>query len=141
MRRTPLRQRSPRGKLIKQCDDLLRGILLIRRGANCELCGVSKERDPSVGLFHILPKGMYPRLRFHNKNLLLACWWKCHEPWHSDYFIAKDIYKKIQALRGEHFEIDLKVLERMQPKLTLMRVKDIKLALQLEHKQLRKETP
>lgn len=124
-RRKPLSKNSERGRIITECSNLLREFLKIERGERCELC--CKNR--TVGLFHILPVGTYPRLRFHEKNILLSCWMPCHYTWHHNHFKARKIYERIQELRGKDFERDLKIIERIQPKMSLFHLKEIRFFL------------
>lgn len=129
MKRSRLKKQSERGVAIAECRGLLREILRRKRGLKCELCG---KYHPEVGLFHILPVGRFPNLQFHEKNVLLSCWMPCHYRWHHDYFKAKEIYKRIQVLRGDRFEEELKVLDKIQGALTLTRIKALKIALHWE---------
>ena len=109
---------------------MLRKILFIERGSTCELCSTRQ----ASGLFHILPVGRFPKLQFHPRNVLLACWQPCHFVFHHDYYRARKIVERIKVLRGENYEEDLKVLDKLQPQLTLSHIKDIHLALSLQLK-------
>jgi hypothetical protein len=101
-------------KLKDAIEDLLLEELKEERGAKCELCG----RNSQLGLFHILPKGCHPRLRFTKSNLLIAGWFCCHLPWHHSYFEARDrIEPRIKELCGDDYEEKLWLLERELPKL------------------------
>jgi len=128
-------KRTPRSKLIQAISALFRKILLIERGENCELC-LKRKGD---GLFHILPVGTYPRLRFHSRNVLISCWMPCHFSFHHDYLKAREIVKRIKFLRGADYETDLKILNRVQSPLSLSRLNDLKTAFTYQLKGL--ETP
>lgn len=111
-----LRKKSSRQRLIEKCEGLIRLTLIKDRGAKCEICG---KPDNRVGLFHILPKGKYPRMRFNTYNILLVCWFPCHYSWHHDYHKACGIEKRIKELRGENYKDDIKIIDKTQPKLTI----------------------
>lgn len=114
-----MRFRSARGGLIQRTQDIMREILKIERGDWCEICGVRRE---NMGVFHILPVGKYPRIRFQFENVLLSCWIPCHFNWHQTFKAAKEIDKKIKQLRGEDYEDRLALLDRCAPKLTQVRI-------------------
>ena len=131
--RSRMKRQSPRGKLIKQCDDLLFHILLLERGSVCEICGKPGNMTP----FHILPKGSYPRIRFYKANLLLACWFSCHNLWHHDYFIAKErIEPRIKQLRDEDYKDKLIASNAMAPRLSTTYLGILREALKIKLKQL-----
>ncbi len=103
-------------------DDLLLEKLKQERGARCEICGKTTQ----LGLFHVLSKGAHHRLRYAERNLLIAGWFCCHLPWHHDYYIARDrIIPRIKELLGENYEYDLLDLERSLPKLNELEIKRI----------------
>lgn len=116
LKRTKLRPTSPKGKLIKKIDDYIRGEMIKERGGLCEICcgpGIG------LGLFHIMEKGKYPRIRFHKENLLLVGWFCCHYDWHHNFRVARDrIQPRIIQLRGPDYEDRLKVLNVGAPKIT-----------------------
>jgi len=102
-------RKKPRKRLIEEAEKLTFEILLYKRGDRCEICGV---RSGSLGTFHILPKGRYPRIRFHERNLLVAGWWCCHYSWHHDFYIARDrIVPRIKVLREDDYEDRLRALD------------------------------
>jgi len=122
-------KKKPRTKLIDKIDDIMLEILKYERGERCEMCGGSYN----LGLFHILPKGRYPRIRYYKQNLLIAGWWCCHYPWHFDYYIARDrIEPKIRQLRGDNYEEELTKLDIIAPPLTEMYLKMLKRAFEKE---------
>ena len=118
MKRTRLRKTSNRGKLIKEVDSLFLKVLLAERGKQCEICG-KREKTGPLGQFHILPKGKYPGLRYCKSNVLIAGWMCCHQKWHHSYYSAREIEKRIKVLRGEDYELRLKVMDKRMPKLTM----------------------
>ena len=119
--RKPLRKKSTRMLLINKIEDLLRAKLKRERGDICQICG--KKTCRPVGLFHILHKGVYPKLRFHEENLLLVGWLPCHHAWHHDYFKARAIESRIKELRGRDYEDLLKIIDKMQPKLSMFQLR------------------
>lgn len=114
MRYKKIRTKSSRARLIQKIQDLIREILKIERGDKCELCDCV---GVNVGVFHILPVGAHPKLRFSFENLLLSCWHPCHFSWHHDFYKAKEIEKKIIKLRGLDYEQKLRALEVQIPKI------------------------
>ena len=117
-------------KIIKDAEDLLRKILIHERGRMCQLC-LSSTRH--LGMFHILPKKHFSRLRLERKNILLAGWFCCHQEWHDDYYRARDKYEpRIKALCGEDYEIELKVLNQTLPALNIDRARQYKMKFQQE---------
>jgi hypothetical protein len=96
--------------------------LISERGAQCEICGGLHK----LGLFHILPKGKYPRLRFYKENLLIAGWFCCHFVWHHSYYEARDrIEPRLKEILGDNYEEKLKILDGTAQKLTYDRLLEI----------------
>jgi len=123
-------KKRPKTKLIEKAEAILFQILLYKRGERCEICGGPPIK---LGLFHILPKGRYPRIRFHKDNLLLACWFKCHFPWHHSYYHARDIIlPKIKELRGDDFEDRLRKVDATSPPVSVEYLSMLILALEKE---------
>lgn len=133
MKRTPLKRHkrlrtySTRGEIIKECLDLIRSRLFRERGNKCEICG---RKANNIGLFHILRKGQYPRLRFNKFNILLACWHPCHSVWHHDYFNAPKIEQRIKELRGADYKEKLLVMDKTASRLTMVYLQTYLQALQ-----------
>ena len=127
MKRTRLKKKSVRGKLLSECDNLHLQILRRERGLKCQICG---REDKNVGRFHILPTGKYPRLRYCGKNVLIGCWFPCHNDWHSSFEKAKLIEKRIIKLRGKDYKDRLLFLEAIQPKLSISQLGLIKIGFQ-----------
>lgn len=122
-------KKTPRKKAIDDCEAMVFEILKYKRGAKCELCGGKNQ----LGLFHILPKGRFQRLRFHKQNLLIAGWYCCHFDWHQTFIIARDkIEPRIKELRGNDYEVILRGLDLLQPKLTITYLTTLKAALEIE---------
>lgn len=115
-----MRRVSSRARLVQKTQDLMREILKIERGDLCEIC---KRRRDGLGVFHILPVGGYPRLRFHFQNVLLACWYPCHKNWHHDFYKAQEIDKRIKELRGENYKDKIAALEFSAPKMDALRIR------------------
>jgi len=122
-------------KLIEQCEDLLRKILIAERrsshsssGRVCQICG-NPVANPS--LFHILNKKDFPRLRLDARNILLAGWWCCHYKFHHDPYFARDVvWPRIAELLGPDWEAQLKVLNSTKPKLDMLELSKIRLDFQ-----------
>jgi len=121
--RKPIRKKSSKMALIAKIEDLIRKELKEERGEVCELC--RKETCRPVGLFHILSKGTYPRIRLSKANLLLVGWMPCHYIFHNNPYKAIKIIKRIKELRGKDFEEKLKILDKTMPKLTMHRLNEI----------------
>ncbi len=147
-RRKPIKRQSDRGKLEKKMDDIFREILKIERAPVCEICGRSENNLPyPLGVFHILPKGKYPAMRYHRQNVLLSCWTStmmnttfCHDAWHhcckneAPYKrVEEGIVKKLGPDYWEH----LLLVDRMQPKhgITYLRMRYV--VFKVELKQLK----
>lgn len=126
MNRTKLKYRSSRGKLIQKLDDIFRQIIRLHRGHTCEICGRQETSLAfPLSIFHILPKGKYPRMRFHSQNVLLACFSPfqnktyCHNAWHECCAHERE-YKKVEEgivrLLGKEYWDELLKLDAIQPK-------------------------
>jgi hypothetical protein len=107
--------------LIEEADKLLFQILCYERGERCEICG---KPSAKLGLFHILPKGAYPKIRFRKVNILLAGWFCCHLPWHHNYYEARDrIEPRIKELRGVDYENKLRAMDLCAKTLSTERIR------------------
>lgn len=127
------RKKSPRTKLIEEADRLLFEILCLKRGKRCEICGGRQK----LGLFHIMPKGRYPRIRFHKRNLLIAGWFCCHYIWHHDYMLTRDrIVPRVKELRGNTYEDKLRVTDLGAKSITMVYLSALVRALKRELKSL-----
>ena len=137
-----MRRVSTRQKQIKKVEALFRKLLKQERGAVCEICGRHEQNLPyALSLFHILRKGVYPKLRFHRQNVLLVCWTPhynkhyCHDAWHlcnKDEPEYRRVREKLQKLRGEAFEDDLKIIDKISQKLSMMSLKHLERAFKQE---------
>ena len=121
--------RSTRGKKLDAMDKVMLKILRIKRGNWCEISG---RHANNIGVSHILPKSLYPRLRFHERNLLLMCWMPVHFNLH--HYTDNDppnkpTIQKIKELRGEDYRDQLLAINRMQPQMTAFRLDLIHRAL------------
>lgn len=129
LKRTPLKRSSGKGKLIHECDALLSKILRAKHKV-CQIC--SNPQCGQLGVFHILDKGQYPKLRYCRENLLIVGWLPCHYIWHhggrSDERTIK-IEDKIKKLRGDDYINRLKVLNTIAPKITPLGLSILKTAL------------
>lgn len=115
-------KKSERTIWIKKCKDLIRNQKYRLHGRRCQFCGSTKQ----LGLFHIFPVGRYPRIQLHEDNILIACWYGCHHKFHHDPYFARDIiFPKIKQLCGEDYEDYLNRLNETEPKLSLVRIKEI----------------
>jgi len=119
-RKTGLRKRSQRGKLLTVCDRLFRLFILSRRPHKCEWCG--KPMEKGLQISHILPKGRYPRLRYCPANVLLLCN-GCHIfKWHKHPLKAQEF---IERYKGEGYYQKLLVLDKIYPKLTMFHLNNL----------------
>jgi len=130
MKRTRLKPKSDKMKIIDHAEKLLRKILVIERGQVCELCDKGKS---GLGLFHILNKQKYPRLRLDPDNTLIAGWFCCHNRFHHDPFFARDkVFPRIEELRGKDYEDRLKLRHAMLPRMSATQASMYKAALEKE---------
>ena len=122
MRRQANRTRSSRARRIQAVQDIIRDILKIRHGAKCQFCG----RKEDLGVFHILPVGLYPKIRFFMQNVLLSCWKPCHYTWHHDPHQADRFKAKIAALKGFKTFAELRdtllIYDKSAPTLTAFQI-------------------
>lgn len=122
-RKGKMRKKSERGQIIEECLSIIRKQLKQRYNNKCQVCG--KEAS-NLGVFHILPRGLYPKLVLHNKNILLVCWNPCHDHWHrhrTDSPQGQLVQDKIIQLRGQNYERDLKLIDTYHPSLNLTYLK------------------
>ena len=133
MKRTPLKSRSPKGKLIKDIEDLLRAELKEERG---DICEIHNRKCANIGMMHILNKRRYPRVRFYKFNLVLAGWFCSHYYTHQDPDDPRAIYtmKRIAELRGPDYKEKLLIMDKTAPKLTAFYLTTYLAALQKELK-------
>jgi hypothetical protein len=116
-RRKRIKRRSTRKILIEKCEALIRQILIKERGTVCQIYNNSTK---CLGLFHVLPKGRYPRLYLHRENLLIAGWFCCHLAWHNNYYNSRDrIEPRLKQILGDDYEERLKIRNLTAPKLTM----------------------
>jgi hypothetical protein len=111
------RAQSRRANLIDACLAVIREELRAKYNNKCQICG----SDRNTGVFHILPRGIYPKMSLHRQNLLLVCWLPCHHYWHhhrTDSPQGKKVLAGIIKLRGKNYEMELKALDKIQPKYT-----------------------
>jgi hypothetical protein len=114
-------------RLIERIDDLLLEKLKTERGSRCQICGKTMQ----LGLFHVIPKGSHPRLRFTERNLLIVGWFCCHLPFHHDYYIARDrIIPRIKELLGENYEEELLTLETTLPRMDRILLEELLVTLE-----------
>ncbi len=116
--------------LIDKCKALLRKILKSERGERDEFNG--RPSDGSLGLFHIMPEGRYPRISLHPQNLILANWHPYHYIWHHDPHRKDEVESKIKKLRGDNYKEELLKINAIAPKLTMTQLKNIHIVLEIE---------
>lgn len=113
IRRSPIRKRSAKARLISEADKLVRQ-LVMARDRRCTRCGKTDRLQAA----HILPKGKYPRLRFELLNVVAMCV-GCHLYfWHRDPLEARDWfndefpgrYDQLQVLAAVAPRVDIKTL-------------------------------
>ena len=125
------KSKSEYKKLREKIGKLHFKILLKERGPMCEICRVRKAQ----GRFHILSVGSHPHLEFFDGNILLSCWHPCHYIWHHDYRKARDIIEpRIKKLRGESYEMALKVAHISAQRHSLIYLQNIYFCLKNEMK-------
>ena len=134
--RKPIKRKSAKGKRLAYADGLQSQVLRIKRGSKCEICG-----RPGHCVFHIAEKGQssYPRIRYHEYNLLWTCWSICHAPWHHygrNHPKVEYIHRRIQQLRGEKYWQDLMMLNQQALPMTPFQLEMNIAALQQELKTL-----
>jgi len=117
MKRTPLRRKSDRQKVIEKCDALFRKYILRERGEKCEWC----KKNTKVFVSHILPKGRYPNMRYKENNVLLLCFY-CHfHRWHKSPLDANEFLGKY---KGDDYYEQLRkqavMAKRVVPEMTLL---------------------
>jgi len=115
---------SQRAKLIRECDRMLRAIVLAR-DRTCQLAaaGLGKCGGP-LQVCHVLPKGRYRSLRHDTDNVLLGCW-RHHSPlspisWHSNprsYALWFDAAYPERAIR---LDLISRTMRRVDLKLVLL---------------------
>ena len=132
----PIKRRSERKILLDKCYDYIRKILKIKHNNKCQICGRTAN---NLGVFHILPRGAYPRIQLLRENLLLVCWFPCHYSFHHDFKKALVIEKRIKEICGEDYEEKLLQANLMHERLTTFNLSVIKEALKQELEQLKKE--
>ena len=127
-------------KRFKKTDDAFRAYIKATRPERCEICGRYQVqlRFP-LSIFHILSKGAHPRLRYYEKNVLLACWSKnqnnlstCHNVWHASghgdaiehrrLMIEKLIAQRFKLKTYLEVKFELMAAERMLDKLDGMKI-------------------
>ena len=106
----------------RNIDALFKKILLRDRPHVCEWCGKTTEDLDGA---HILPKGMYRKMRYVKENLLLLCRF-CHRRWHDS---PPDAMRFLDRYKGPEYYDSLKLKDRMRP-----HIPDLKL-LKLAFKQ------
>lgn len=115
---------SIRGKLLSEVDALFRQYVLKDCEQICEWC----LRHMPVQIAHILPKGKYPRLRYHQQNILLLCY-HCHlYRWHKDPMIAS---RFLDELKGKDYRLKLLTIDQTMPKLTNFYLYTLRAALKI----------
>jgi hypothetical protein len=118
MKKTPLKSKSSKGKLIAQILKLMTAQRRKETGNKCEVCG--REAN-NLALHHILERSRCPRLIVCNENLILLCW-SCHilglhgkTHNHPSY---KRVEEGIQRLRGKDYERKLLIMDKTHEKIT-----------------------
>ena len=130
-----MKYKSPqklKSDLIKKLDALMFKILILERGARCQICG----GRAGLGTFHILEKGKYQRIRYDKKNLLIAGWFCCHNAWHHTFEAKERIDKRIKEIVGENYRNELKAQNYTSIKLTLVYLNMLHAVFKAELKQL-----
>ena len=128
-RKHSLTRRSDRYKLILRCEKLLKQIILKERGSKCEWC----EQNKAVQMAHVFPKGLYSKLRFYRRNILLLCYY-CHLiRWHRHPLEASDF---IRRYKGTSYRNELLLANETAPKITIFWLKTLEVVLKRELEEL-----
>ena len=131
------KKRNPRSLLLKKNDDLVTDILRLLYGNVCQVCKLPRT---DCGTFHIKTKKAYSTLRYAPQNLTWAGWFCCHNPWHHDYFDARDrIEPIIKQLKGPDYEDKLIKLSQQLPGLSTPVLEELNERLKKRYKQLKEE--
>jgi len=93
-------------------DKLFRQVILKERPNKCEWCG----KVVPVFVCHILPKGMYQKLRYQRTNVLLLCYY-CHmERAHKSPI---DFYEWLTVYKDKELINSLRILDLALPRVDL----------------------
>ena len=121
-------KKTPRKKLEEELEKLIILKLFTRHGVICQICrkehNLSDNGKPlNMGQFHILPKGAFPNLKYHPKNILWAGWFCCHYIFHHDFYKARDtVIPLLEKLLGEGYEQELRELSMSLPNMTISEI-------------------
>ena len=135
MKHKPLKSKSAKGKLVAEIDHLFLRILKKERGEKDEIDGRPAN---GLGMFHILPKGRYPRLRWARQNVLLVNWFPYHFSYHHDnpgHPVYDFVVRRICELRGKDWRKGLLMLEKQMPRQTMSWLRMFRTALRRELKE------
>lgn len=125
MKRTPLKRRSDKKILRDEVGALHREKLKRDRDNydRCEICG----RSPvNLGRFHIMAVGEYSKLEFLDENVLLTCWFPCHDSWHHSVEEAIKIKEIIKKLRGEDYREKFLLCNKTHESITMVYLQMLK---------------
>lgn len=135
--KNPIRFMSSKARRIQAIQDTIREILKLKYGERCQLCGKPAN---DLGVFHILPVGRYPKIRFAMQNVLISCWMRCHRLWHSDPLQADRFKKKIAEVKGfktfDALKESLLIYDKAAPRLSAFQISFVEMARREELKEL-----
>lgn len=112
-------KKTPRGKLIKQLDDLSKQIVRLRDGNTCQKCRKWVEGS-NRQVSHVIPVSAGNKLRWEPLNMKVLCYHDHLNFWHKNPMEASawfaetfpDRWKFLQANRGM-YKFTLTELEEM----------------------------
>lgn len=113
--------------MIRECDDLFSKIRRIEVGQ----CEVHNKRCANLGVSHILPKGLYDRIRYSNENTIV-CGWFCSHYWsHMDTQAPRSLqyHYAVKRKLGENWRDKLLILNATSRPLQTFYLEELKFGL------------
>lgn len=123
--RKPLEPVSDKKRLVSECDQLVRKLVMARDGNRCVKCSKSSGLQAA----HILSKGHYDRIRFELLNVIALCV-GCH------IFGAHKDPTDFTAWLEEKYPCRIQTLREMAATAGKVDLKELVIALRLETRDL-----
>ena len=101
------RKKTPKRKVIDQCEGLWREIIIIRDNNICQKCFKALVPGPDRHCSHVIPKARDGRLAVDTLNGKLLCfnchlhWWHKH-PVESGEWFRQEFANRWEYLEGQH---------------------------------------
>ena len=95
-------KKTPRQRIVKRLDDLLREVIRLRDDDTCQKCGkkvYGSNSQPS----HVIPKSQSLLLRWHLWNVKLLCN-ACHRLWHLNPLDSAFWFRHQWPVRNEYLQ-------------------------------------